>query len=206
MVEKKHKVKLTKLISTFKEAEKQLKHSEHDTNNLSIPSINQMRYVAYHLVESFEHEDDKSIEEEIEKATNHAQRARYDAVEIGILYYLEQIKIFQEKYSEYTETLTILPNYIDHLTKAQAASDKLQLIKEEEKEREDYYQAIVPSYQELKEVSTTMQNSIPLINKKIEENNEIRIRENRRFAIKIGLTILGILITATVAVLKLGLV
>lgn len=58
MVEKRYKEKLTKLISTFKEAEKQLKHSEHDTNNLSIPSINQMRYVAYHLIESFELQDD----------------------------------------------------------------------------------------------------------------------------------------------------
>jgi len=31
----KYKEKLTKLISTFKEAEKQLKHSEHKINNLS---------------------------------------------------------------------------------------------------------------------------------------------------------------------------
>ena len=75
MVETRYKEKLTKLIATFKEAEKQLKNSEHDTNNLSIPSINQMRYVAYHLVESFELQDESKIEEEIKKATNHAQRA-----------------------------------------------------------------------------------------------------------------------------------
>jgi len=203
MIEERYKEKVTKLITTFKEAEKQLKISEYDTNNLSIPSINQMRYVAYHLIESFGLQDESKIEEEIKKAINHAQRARYDAVEIGLLYHLEKIKIFQEKYSEYTETLDVLPDYIEYLTKAQAVSDKLQTIKEKDKDREEYYSDIAPLYQELKGVSITMKNSIPLINKKIEENNQKKIKENRNFAIKMGLTIIGIIVSATIAIIKL---
>lgn len=78
MVNEQCKEKINKLVTIFKEAEKQLKHSEHDTNELSIPSINQLRYVAFHLVESFAFQDSDKIEEELNKAINHAQRARYD--------------------------------------------------------------------------------------------------------------------------------
>ena len=57
MVEEKYKDKINQLITVFKDAEKQLKHSEHDTNELSIPSINQLRYVAFHLIESLSSQD-----------------------------------------------------------------------------------------------------------------------------------------------------
>ena len=146
MVEEKYKKKITKLVDTFKEAEKQLKHSEHDTNELSIPSINQLRYVAFHLIEFFSSDESINIEDELNKAINHAQRARYDAVEIGIVYFLEQIKIFQQTYSTYTETLDVVPKYIEYLTKTQHASDELQRIKDNKKNREEYYIAITDKY------------------------------------------------------------
>ena len=174
MVDEQYKDKINKLITVFKEAEKQLKHSEHDTNKLSIPSINQLRYVAFHLVESFALKDTTKVEEELNKAINHAQRAKYDAVEIGIVYYLEQIKIFQETYSTYTETLDILPNYIEYLTKAQNASDELQKIKDEEKDREEYYKDIAPYYQALKDIYLSLQTAIPLITKKIQKNTRLK--------------------------------
>lgn len=199
MIDLQHKDKINKLISVFKEAEKQLKHSEHDTNELSIPSINQLRYVAFHLIESFVLQDATKVEEELNKAINHAQRARYDAVEIGIVYYLEQIKIFQEIYSTYTETLEILPNYIEYLTKAQNASDQLQRIKDEEKEREEYYRDISPYYQDLKDIYLSLQTAIPLITKKIEENNEKARKENKRFIIGAGLTLFGIAVAVVLA-------
>ncbi|DAB30994.1 MAG TPA: hypothetical protein CFH84_01015 [Sulfurimonas sp. UBA12504] len=201
MIEEKYKSKINQLITVFKDAEKQLKHSEHDTNELSIPSINQLRYVAFHLVESFSSQDSSKIEEELNKAINHAQRAKYDAVEIGIVYYLEQIKIFQENYSSYTETLEILPNYIEYLTKAQNASDKLQTIKDDEKDREEYYKEVAPYYQILKDVYISFQTSIPLINKKIEENNEKARKENKRFVIGAGLTLAGIIVSIVIALI-----
>lgn len=201
MIEEKYKSKIKQLITVFKDAEKQLKHSEHDTNELSIPSINQLRYVAFHLVESFSSQDSTKIEEELNKAINHAQRAKYDAVEIGIVYYLEQIRIFQENYSSYSETLEILPHYIEHLTKAQNASDKLQAIKDDEKDRDEYYKEIAPHYQILKDVYISFQISIPLINKKIEENNEKARKENKRFVIGVGLTLSGIIVSIVITLI-----
>ncbi len=201
MVEEKYKDKINQLITVFKDAEKQLKHSEHDTNELSIPSINQLRYVAFHLIESLSSQDNIKIEEELNKAINHAQRAKYDAVEIGIIYYLEQIKIFQESYSSFTETLEILPNYIDYLTKAQNASDKLQAIKDDEKDRETYYKEIVPFYQILKDVYISFQTAIPLINKKVEESNDKARKENKRFLTGAGLTLFGIVVSIVIALI-----
>lgn len=198
--EEEHKAKIAKLIQTFRAAEKQLKHSEHDTNELSIPSINQLRYVAFHLIESFESGNSEKIAEELGKAINHAQRARFDAVEIGIVYYLEKIKTFQDDYSTYSETLDVLPNYVQCLTKAQKASDQLQVIKDNEKDREEYYRDISPHYQTLKDIHLSFQTAIPLINKKIEENNKKISKDNKRFIIKVGLTLFGIVATIVLAI------
>ncbi len=161
----------------------------------------QLRYVAFHLIESLSSQDNIKIEEELNKAINHAQRAKYDAVEIGIIYYLEQIKIFQESYSSFTETLEILPNYIDYLTKAQNASDKLQAIKDDEKDRETYYKEIVPFYQILKDVYISFQTAIPLINKKVEESNDKARKENKRFLTGAGLTLFGIVVSIVIALI-----
>ncbi|WP_027390038.1 hypothetical protein [Chrysiogenes arsenatis] len=95
----------------------------------------------------------------------------------------------------------MLPNYIDHLTKAQNASDQLQSIKDHEKDREEYYQDTAPYYQALKDVYLSFQTAIPLINKKIEENNDKSRRDNKRFIINAGLTLLGIVAMVLLAVL-----
>ncbi len=102
-------------------------------------------------------------------------------------------------YSTYTETLEILPNYIEYLTKAQNASDQLQRIKDEEKDREEYYRDISPYYQALKDIYLSLQTAIPLITKKIEENNEKSRKENKRFITGAGLTLFGIVVAVVLA-------
>ncbi len=205
MINIKYQEKINELRICFKDTEKRIKDIELETSELSIPSINQLRYVAYHLIEGFnpDIENHDKVFEEIKKALHHCQRARFDAIEIGLTYSLNNVRIFQEKYNAITETLSILPNYIALMRKAQEASNALQSIRDEEKDREEYYNDIFPHYEEVKAISVELLNAEPMINKKIEENNEKKIIEARRFTIQISMIVLGIIISATIAYFKL---
>jgi len=203
MINQKYREKIDELRLCFKGAEKRIKDIELETSELTIPSINQLRYVAYHLIEGFSTTiDDEKIFEEIKKALHHCQRAKFDAVEVGLTYHLDLIRIFQEKYNATTETIEIVPNYIQLMRKAQQASNALQGIGDEDKDRKEYYDSITPHYKELKFISVELMNAEPLITKKISENNEKKKMEARRFAIRSGLILLGIVISAIIAVIK----
>ena len=198
----KYNDKIATLIEIFTDAENKIKSIERETSELSIPSINQLRYVAYHLIEILKNSE--NIDEELDKAINHAKRAKYDVLEISCLYYLEEIKEFQDKYSQYTETIDILPEYIKLMTDTQKNADEINKI--DEKDKIQYYEKISSFNEKLKSISRTLNNAIPLINKKIEENNTKAIKENRKFMITIGLTLIGIIISASIAVVKLDLI
>jgi len=202
LLDEKYHQKITTLINNFTDAENKIKSIERETSELSIPSINQLRYVAFHLIEILKNA--KNIDEELDKAINHAKRAKYDVIEISCLYYLEEIKEFQDKYSQYTESISILPNYIELMTSAQKITDNINQINEEEKIK--YYERIDTYNEKLKNISRVLNNAIPLINKKIEENNLKAIKENRKFMITIGLTIIGIIISISIAIVKLDLI
>ena len=193
--------KISILIEIFTDAENKIKSIERETSELSIPSVNQLRYVAYHLIEILKNSE--NIDEELDKAINHAKRAKYDVLEISCLYYLEEIKEFQDKYSQYIETIDILPEYIKLMTDTQKNADEINSINQEDKVK--YYEKVNSYNEELKTISRTLNNTIPLINKKIEENNTKAIKENRKFMITMGLTVIGILISASIAVVKLDL-
>jgi hypothetical protein len=205
MIKTKYQEKINELRICFKDTEKRIKDIELETSELSIPSINQLRYVAYHLIEGFNPDEtnDKKVFGEIKKALHHCQRARFDAIEIGLTYSLNNVRIFQDKYNAITETLLILPNYIELMRKAQEASNALQAIRDEEKDREEYYNAIFPHYEVLKSISVELFNAEPMINKKIEENNEKKITDARRFTIRTGLILLGMIVSAIFAYIKL---
>ena len=113
------------------------------------------------------------------------------------------IRIFQEKYNAFTETLEILPDYMKQMRKAQEASKALQSIRDEEKDREEYYNAIFPHYEALKIISVELLNAEPMINKKIEENNNKHTTEARRFIIRTGLIVLGLVMSVIFAYIKL---
>lgn len=205
MINSKYKEKVDELRICFKDTEKRIKDIELETSELSIPSINQLRYVAYHLIEGFnpDIENDEKVFEEIKKALHHCQRAKFDAIEIGLTYSLDNVRIFQEKYNAMTETLTIIPNYIELMRKTQEASITLQSIRDEDKEREEYYDDIFPHYEALKAISIELFNAEPMIIKKIEENNEKRTTDARRFTIQMSKIVLGIIISVSLAYLKL---
>ena len=115
------KALLDEISELFKNAEKRLKRSER-IESLTFPAVNQLRYVSYHLLRAWNSEDPEKITDELRKAKYHCQRAIYDAVEICIVSYLEEIKTFKKDYQG-VPIANDLPDYIEIFRRAQAAHD-----------------------------------------------------------------------------------
>lgn len=110
------------IFKLFCSAEQLIKLVENLGEGIIFPAVNQLRYAGQHLLKSDCIDNQDSKEEHFKKAKYHCQRAIYDASEMGIIHYLEEIRIFKDDYKQVI-IVNIVPNYSDILTKAKDASD-----------------------------------------------------------------------------------
>ena len=75
-----------KVAAAFAEAEGALKLAERVSGDVALPAVNQLRYALCHL-----------LEDDFEAAIRHCVRARYDAYEASIGYFLDYIATFFEQ-------------------------------------------------------------------------------------------------------------
>lgn len=190
------------IVELFDRAEDIVKEVEQLAQELSVPSINELRYVGYHLARSLCEEDNQGINTQISKAKGHCKRAIYDAHEIGIISMLEQIKLFNEEYSKFSSSvIEVLPSYTLELTTASKAAQFIATIKKEHRDNRDaYYEECQPHYLLLKETLEKLTIATPLINQKITEKKENDQKDTRRFITICLLTLLGIVVSLTIGI------
>lgn len=195
-MQEEQRLAVKELVKLFDAAEDKVKEVELLDHDISIPSINELRYVGYHLARLFCEEQPEKIDEQINKAKQHCQRAIYDAHEIGIIYMLENIKEFKERYFDFPDfVIEVIPSYTDHLRLAQAASQFIFKIKESHREdRGAYYIQCEPHYASLRKVFDTLSVATPLIEKKRSKAIRKDKKETRRFLLQTLLIILSIVV------------
>ena len=165
------KPQLSEISELFALAEEKIKLIEHLGEGLTFPSVNQLRYVAFHLLRADKAPDENLRKEELRKAKNHCERAIYDAVEPGIVHYLEEIRTFQNDY-RMVEITNIIPNYLDISRKADESSGFiLERIKDSISDRSnnqgDQYQEATSLFEGLKEAVKLLSYARPELNKKL---------------------------------------
>ncbi|MBL0699474.1 MAG: hypothetical protein JJV92_01145 [Desulfosarcina sp.] len=204
---------LEEISSLFTYAEQKIKKIEYFADGVPFPAVNQLRYVAFHLLraEQLRNGDEDlckdELHDELKKAKNHCQRAIYDANEAGVVYYLERIRKFKEDYE--SETIPdIVPNYINHLVKAKEIKNFLWVVGkkslseraeglnriDKEKDNNDYQKSDEYLIQ-LQEIDNILDLARPELNKKIEGRREKMLISISGLAIGI----LAILVTIVVA-------
>lgn len=204
---------LDEISSLFTYAEQKIKKIEYFADGVSFPAVNQLRYVAFHLLraEQLRNGDEDlnkdELHDELKKAKNHCQRAIYDANEAGVVYYLERIRKFKEDYE--SETIPdIVPNYISHLVKAREIKKFLWVVGkkslseraeglnriDKEKDNNDYQKSDGYLIQ-LQEIEDILDLARPELNKKIDERRKKMLISISGLAIGI----LAILVTILVA-------
>lgn len=202
------------ISSLFTYAEQKIKKIEYFADGVSFPAVNQLRYVAFHLLraEQLRNGDEDlnkdELHDELKKAKNHCQRAIYDANEAGVVYYLERIRKFKEDYE--SETISdIVPNYISYLVKAKKIKNFLWVVGEKslserakglnqidiEKDNNDYKKSD-EYFIQIKEIDDILDTARPELNKKIEKRRKGMLISI--YSLTIG--ILAILVTIVVAI------
>lgn len=217
------KKQIQEIISLFRNAERLVKQIEELEGALSIPSINELRYVGYHLCCALVGDgcldpqgaptnetadvlsEDERFDIQIASAMRHCKRALYDAHEIGIVYHLESIRAFEEKHASDSDlVLEVVPDYPDLLAHAADASDLLSQVKQKNHEdRDAYYAAAEPYHNRLGELTKKLRYSDPLITQKINRRRKEeaekcaeKLRLSRRFQLQMLITFLSVLLTA----------
>lgn len=117
------KQSIQEVVDLFDLAERKVKEVEQLSQELSVPSINELKYVGYHLARAFCADDTAELSRQISKGKGHCQRAIYDAHEVGIIYLLERIRAFKERYPKRSHLIAeAIDDYIDKLEIADQAA------------------------------------------------------------------------------------
>lgn len=188
------KGQLDTLLSLFSEAENKVKEAEEIDGAISVPSINELRYVGYHLTRALANEDPVEVEQELIKAANHARRAIYDASEAQIIFLLEKVKDFQIRHRQSASVTEVISDYITLMECAEAAKGQIATVRNKNipVDRPEYYQLCQPHIDSLKKIVLRLELSEPEIYKK-------ERKSARNYIITIAAlvsTILGVVIVA----------
>ncbi|MHB9117845.1 MAG: hypothetical protein ACYC2R_06195 [Burkholderiales bacterium] len=159
--------KIQYVRNLFKKAEKKIKEVELYSSEANIPAINELRYVAYHLLAYLESKDD----DDIKKAENHCKRSIYDACEATIVVLLEEIRQFKEDYRRVAVT-PVIKEYTQHLKRAKDANQFIQANTSEHDSREDFYEKSDEHVAALKEIVDLFSSSREELNKQLSEKRE----------------------------------
>jgi len=191
---------IKEIIDLFDKAEEKVKEVEQLAQELSVPSINELRYVGYHLARAFCEEDHQELNIQITKAQGHCKRAIYDAHEIGIIFMLEQIKIFKETYIPFSSSvIKMIPSYTQELSTTSKASQFIAEVKEKHRNNRDaYYKECEPYYLSLRNILEKIAIAEPLINQDITEKRENDQKNTRRFITTIIISLLSITVSITI--------
>ncbi|MCC6598083.1 MAG: hypothetical protein IT559_04780 [Alphaproteobacteria bacterium] len=173
-------------LDLFNKAEAAIKKIEHE-EGLDFPSVNQLRYVGRHLIDFLNNND----VEELRKAKRHCKRAIYDANDIGIQFYIEDIDLFKDDYKDVV-IQDVLTKYLDYLDDRDAAEDFLEHGRQAGDDRDAFYEAAGEHYEKLKIAARDMERCREELNKK---TNSI-ITSQKQVRMGTILTIIGLGLSA----------
>ena len=154
------------LYELFRQAEIQLKQTEEIDRHLAIPAVNELRYVAFHLLRALSEQDSTGFDADIERAENHAKRAIYDATEASILSLLEKAAAYQTDFKNLECTTEVLPNYVDILRQLEKIRHDISDVRASEElylNRQQYYPQVLKYIDSLKDLVATLEQADPLV-------------------------------------------
>ena len=121
----------------FRQAECAIKMAEELHSQIPFSAINELRYAGRRLTEWLSRNED----EEFEKAVKHCRRATYDANEAQLLYYLEEIKKFQNDYRNIVIS-EVVPAYGEIICEVRKARDEINRMRASDMDRAEFYRQL----------------------------------------------------------------
>lgn len=162
------------LVTEFRQAENLLKSAEWDDLRLDIPTINELRYAGFHLINALETSDLHKQLNEFNKGIQHCRRASYDAIELGLINELEQIIEFQGDYRLLPVT-DALPDFVELMEQVEEIKEKLGQ-NEKAPNRDAYYEEAEAHLNELRKINRKLKVARTELNKHLARDKKIAKR------------------------------
>jgi len=196
---------IEKLSKAFQKAEETLKDQELLGRGLLIPAVNQLRYVASHLIRTLGQDNQNQIDDNLRKAIGHCHRAIFDSLEVQVRYYLSECDAFVEQFKD-VAIVPDVPSYLDDKTIVDSIRIELSSMMCAGDKRHEYWKKMEQHLSKLKEINTKWNQARSELIKKVEAWNRDRENERqaqRRFIIQCIIGIIAILTTLVVGGLAL---
>lgn len=105
-------IEYTRYCDLYSLAEEKIKQVEQIAGDVVMPAVTELRYAGFHCVHSLCSDDSQKNQEELKLAEKHCTRAIYEALEIGVSYYLNQIDNFVKDYWP-ARIGKVIPDYVE---------------------------------------------------------------------------------------------
>lgn len=193
----------TEIIEVFRKAERNIKKIERLGEGLAFPAVNQLRYVAFHLLRAWDTSEKEEInQDEMREALYHAHRSLHDSAEIGISYLLEYIRQFQKDYKTVAIT-DVVTNYLEICLRSNDAKKYLTTrtnnsVKEHANGESDEIKDINKTAERFDKYFELLEEDVNILKvARIELNKKLKIRRNAAigFLITTAVGVIAILIT-----------
>ena len=185
---------LKEALAAFTLAEQHIKSAEIAGSDIDIPSVNELRYFGFHICKalSYEKEDGALQLEEIKKAHKHCKRASFDAIELGLVEALEEIRDFDELFSGKVVISSVISSYADKMSQVDQISDTIQ--KHNKADRDEYYSESLGFLKELRDIARFLKKSKDDLAVRMQENNNAESRATKaekttRYSIAIAILV-----------------
>lgn len=160
-----------------------------------VPAINELRYVAHHLVNTvMPATPNVDTEKELQRAINHCKRATYEASEAGILFAFDRIAEFKEDYRSVVIS-SVVPDWSDILALCETVTRRIAETREAGEDRTPDHTDFERLFDQLVTVCNRLDKARDDMNKLVDKER----RDARRFVWMLVPTV----VTVAVAVLAM---
>ena len=182
----------------YKKAEDALHSLGIDGSGADIASVNELRYAGNHLLQALTASDQGSVDDQLQRALRHCERALYDAYDGAVYYRLTQFKLFREDYRKVVIS-NIIPDYITLVKTMNRAKATLETARTESEDRADYYMEVESQYPAIVDATETLEAAREELNKKVEEQRG----EKRSKLVTVAIAVFSALVGAAAVYLRM---
>ena len=160
-----------RLLLAYKKAEDTIHSLGIETDEgIDTAAVNELRYAGRHLLDGLNTQDSDELDKQLRRAEDHCERALYEAYDSAIYYHFAYFHSFKKDYSRIPISDT-LPDFISMEETILKAKKFLETARQDEDNRQDYYEQAASIYDEINQVTTRLQAARDELNKKVMEYN-----------------------------------
>jgi len=180
----------------YNTAEADLKNVGRIRDALIITGINQCRYAGQHLLRALTVDDRQEVEDNLDAAKRHVQRAIYDINDSAIQYYLREIDDLRTKHFPTVDFAVVVPQYGEIMAAVVEAEDLVRTTGDDLMNREQHYRATRNAVASLEKAHNTLDKFRPDLARAARKEN------HKKLVAWLGVAVTALSVVA-VAVVKL---